>query len=137
MKYFRPRLRRWAALAAVLALLDGVAGTVAGQTIQEFPTPAAYRPYGITTGPDGALWFSENEGLGLIGRVTNSGTSTDFSIPISLGAGPAGIAVGSDGALWFTFFGSSGKASIGRITTGGSLTEFAVPTPTAQPGQTV
>jgi hypothetical protein len=37
--------------------------------ITEFPVPTiASRPYGITTGPDGNIWFTENVG-GAVGRL--------------------------------------------------------------------
>ena len=70
-------------------------------------------PYGITSGPDGALWFT-NSGNNSIGRITTGGTVTNYTgTGIS---GPEGITSGPDGALWFT---NSGNNSIGRITTGG------------------
>ncbi len=58
-------------------------------------TPNA-RPYGITPGLDGALWFTEyatNE----IGRISTGGIP-GFSIPTP-GAIPYGISKGPDGAL--------------------------------------
>jgi streptogramin lyase len=59
------------------------------------------RPLGITTGPDGALWFAEALGR-KIGRITASGTITEFPLPFPTFFGAMGVAVGSDGALWFT-----------------------------------
>ena len=38
------------------------------------------RLLGITTGPDGNLWFTEF-GAGKIGRITPSGSITEFPIP--------------------------------------------------------
>jgi virginiamycin B lyase len=58
----------------------------------------------ITTGPDGALWFTEPGPLtqnGKIGRITPSGTIREFPLPTPSG-GPGGITVGLDGKLWFT-----------------------------------
>ena len=81
-------------------------------------------PADITSGPDGALWFTESmirpAPFGYaIGRITTSGaiTITEYAIP----SGNAGdcIAAGPDGALWFTEFGG-----IGRITTSGAVTEY-------------
>jgi virginiamycin B lyase len=99
--------------------------------IQEFLIPTAGSgPVGITSGPDGALWFTENA-TNQIGRVTTAGVvSNVFSIPTS-GSDPDGIAAGPDGALWFTeFFGNK----IGRITTAGVVTnEFPILTPSGNP----
>jgi virginiamycin B lyase len=64
----------------------------------------------ITTGPDGNLWFTENV-AGKVGRVTPSGTITEFATPTS-GSGPDFITTGLDGNLWFTEY-NVGK--IGKI----------------------
>jgi virginiamycin B lyase len=97
--------------------------------IQEFSIPTAGSgPVGITSGPDGALWFTENA-TNQIGRITSAGVMTnEFAIPTS-GSDPDGIVAGPDGALWFTeFFGNK----IGRITTAGVITnEFLIPTASA------
>jgi streptogramin lyase len=77
-------------------------------------------PEGITTGPDGALWFA-NRGNNSIGRITTAGTITNYSDP-SIGQ-PEGITVGADGALWFE---NVGDSSIGRITTAGTVSSFPV-----------
>jgi hypothetical protein len=37
-------------------------------------------PYAITTGPDGALWFTQYRGH-RIGRITTAGEVTEFSLP--------------------------------------------------------
>jgi streptogramin lyase len=43
----------------------------------EFPIPTPNsQPLGITPGPDGALWFTENEG-NKIGRITTAGAITE------------------------------------------------------------
>jgi virginiamycin B lyase len=74
------------------------------------------------TGPDGALWFTE-QGGGKIGRITTAGVITnEYPIPAG-GAFPTDITVGSDGALWFT---ESTYKKVGRITTGGSITQYDV-----------
>jgi virginiamycin B lyase len=91
------------------------------QTVTEFRIPtAASRPGGITTGPDGAIWFVETSG-NKIGRITTEGVITEYPIPTPNSA-PQYIVSGPDGALWFVE-GSGNK--IGRITTAGVITEFA------------
>lgn len=79
----------------------------------------------ITTGPDGALWFT---GVSLnrtytIGRMTTSGSTRFFQgvDPNYLANGPWAITPGPDGALWFTMQ----NGGIGRITTAGVATSFA------------
>jgi streptogramin lyase len=83
----------------------------------QIPTELAV-PKGITSGPDGNLWFAEI-GANKIGRITPSGAITEFPANSPTG----GIALGGDGNLWFA---EGGK--IGTITTDGVVTEFAIPT---------
>jgi virginiamycin B lyase len=77
--------------------------------------------YGLTQGPDGALWFTE-EGYHApdgIGRITTGGQYQSWSLPGH--PGPIRIAAGPDGALWFT---ERNRSAIGQITTAGKTTEF-------------
>ena len=115
-----------ALVAALLVML--VAGVLPATgaspgvgTITTFSDPSIVIPYGITAGPDGAMWFT-NFGGSTIGRITTSGTVTFYSDPVI--SGPYSIAAGSDGALWFT---NTGGNSIGRITTDGVVTSFSDP----------
>jgi hypothetical protein len=87
-------------------------------------------PAVITTGPDGALWFTEGIG-NKIGRITTAGSFTEYPVPTA-SSGPWGIAMGPDGALWFT---ELDAGNIGRITTAGAVTEY--PTPTASSGPAI
>ena len=100
-----------------------LAAVASGQIIREFaiPTPNS-DPIGIAAGPDGALWFAEENVSNKIGRITTAGVITEFAAPTPNVSG--GIAAGPDGNLWFTEF-----SNIGRITTAGVITEF--PTLTA------
>jgi streptogramin lyase len=69
-------------------------------------------------GIDGNLYFTESEG-NKIGRITPSGTITEFPIPTSGSlSGSGGIALGPDGAIWFVEFGANkiGRFSIGPFT---------------------
>ena len=76
------------------------------------PHLVAGTPLDVAAGPDGALWYPLDRPE-MIGRITTTGTITQFTIPTS-GSTPAGIAAGPDGALWFTEFDGN---KIGRITT--------------------
>src|SRR6185437_2405587 len=106
-------------------------------------TWAFIQPGGITAGPDGALWFTfanytspagGTVGVGgIIGRVSTSGSVTEFPLPAGISPGP--IAAGPDGALWFIAYSSSCNQTpsgcttmIDRITTAGVVTnQFSVP----------
>ena len=88
-----------------------------------FDVPTAdSQPMGITSGPDGAMWFTEFAS-DKIGRVTGAGKFTEFALPKD--AEPTSIVTGPDGAMWFT---AEKGNSIGRITTSGVITNFALPT---------
>ena len=84
--------------------------------------PTASRPYGITTGPDGALWFTLVHS-GQIGRLVPGGDRRSHQLDPA--CGPTIITTGPDGALWFTEYQAH---RIGRITTDGTIDEFALPT---------
>jgi len=58
-------------------------------------------PGSITTGPDGALWFTEG-GANKLGRITTAGAFTEF--PITSGTGPGSVVLGPDGNFWFAEF---------------------------------
>lgn len=109
-------------------------------------------PLGIITGPDGNLWFTEPgidintvntitsltlqqvvsvilPAVGRIGRITPTGTVTEFSAGISSGGFPIGIATGPDGNMWFTEPGInkssfSTTARIGIVFPNGSIAEY-------------
>ncbi|HTW08924.1 MAG TPA: putative Ig domain-containing protein [Acidimicrobiales bacterium] len=67
-----------------------------------YPVPTVWGlPWGITTGPDGNLWFTE-EGGDNIGEIDPStGAVTEYPVPTPA-AEPEGITVGPDGNIWFT-----------------------------------
>jgi streptogramin lyase len=105
---------------------DWTRGTIGRITpagaFSEFP-PVGGRPVspeGIVAGPDGNLWFVD---VDRIGRITPTGSLTEFAIPTSVSY-PTLIAVGPDGNLWFT---EQTVAKIGRITLDGVITEFPAP----------
>ena len=125
----RGTIRHWptrylwlAVVAGVAASLQGVTSTAAAshQGIQASSQTAGKvsHPQGITAGPDGAPWFT-NQQTNTIGRITTSGAITTYTgTGIS---GPDGITAGPDGALWFTNYGNN---SIGSITTTGTVANY-------------
>src|SRR5215470_14909760 len=112
-------------LLAAAALAVSVTAQVAGAdvVITEFSAgiTAGAGLGGITAGPDGNLWFTE-QGIDRIGRITPAGVVTEFGAGITAGAGLGGITAGPDGNLWFT---ENGGNRIGRITPLGVVTEFS------------
>ena len=75
-------------------------------------------PFGITTGPDGNLWFAES-GANKIGKISPYGgvsTFNDYSCSCSA---PRSIAVGTDGNLWIGEFTNPGK--VDTMSTSGNI----------------
>ena len=87
----------WVAEQAQIAQVS-----TSGVILNEFPTTgsAIGEANFITNAPDGAIWFTDTS-HNAIGRITTSGTITEFTIPTA-SANPNGITVGPDGNLWFT-----------------------------------
>jgi virginiamycin B lyase len=79
---------------------------------------------GIAAGPDGSLWFTE-QNADKIGKISpSSGTVTEYVIPIAKVA-PNEIAAGPDGNLWFSQTGVSKIGKISPVT--GKITEYNIP----------
>jgi len=93
--------------------------------ISEFSIPStvpAASPYGITNGPDGNLWFTEQGLAGAnqqIGQVTTAAAFQFFNAGTNL---PFDIITGPDGALWFVETGQ-----VGHITTNGVVSQLNLP----------
>jgi hypothetical protein len=60
------------------------------------------QPDRITPGPDRNLWFTESANPGRIGRITPTGTITEFTAGLTPDSTPVGITAGPDANLWFT-----------------------------------
>src|ERR1700727_354796 len=79
-------------------------------------------PSMITTGPDGGLWFTLNQG-NAIGRLDPSGDVTMRSVPTP-NAGPVGITATHDDAVWFTELRAE---RLGRIPMNDAIQEVDMP----------
>jgi hypothetical protein len=81
------------------------------------------QPQNITSGPDGALWYTDagidGPTTDVIWHMTKAGVVTSFSDPTIHQAGE--ITAGPDGAMWFT---NESTNSIGRIASSGAVTNF-------------
>jgi streptogramin lyase len=94
--------------------------------------PCACFPIGITTGPDGNLWATEELGnfdgnaYGTVDRVSPAGEVTRFPVDPDEPSLPGYPAPGPDGNVWFGEF-SSDRHKIGKITPTGMVTEYTVP----------
>jgi virginiamycin B lyase len=104
-------------VGSVVILLTALLPSAAAAQVR-FPVPGGGNPAGITVGPDGALWFTQNTS-NQVGRITVDGQFQEFSIPS--GSLPDDIIAGPDGRLWFT---EPGRSKIGAITTAGAVTEY-------------
>jgi virginiamycin B lyase len=114
-----------AAIATIVGALPGAATPVGEITTQATGgvTPgftANQQPAGITTGPDGNVWYTFP--FAGIGRLNPGGTASEFTSGIT-GDSIRRIVSGPDGNLWFTEFNPPG--AIGRITPAGVITEMA------------
>jgi virginiamycin B lyase len=110
----------WTSLA-----LSAVAQT--NVSFHSFPTPIndGVNPMGITSGPDGALWFAGVGGVSAIFRLATDGTCSKFRTnQTSSAIAPRMITTGHDGNLWFT---AVDPSRIGRVTPAGEVTLFPSP----------
>ena len=102
-----------------------------------FGTSSQYGAYGITSGPDGNLWFTEAnspEDTSFVGYISTSGTIQTFSIGTDLV--PQGITPGPDGNVWFTEYGigTNPVGNIGKISPSAPTSVGTYPTPTVNSG---
>jgi len=104
------------------ALIVTVTVVLAGHALasSDFAVPPGRQaePYIMIVGPDQNIWFTEFTGEKL-GRMTTSGTITEFSIPGAQSL--VGIAAGADGNIWFT---DQFTGKIGHVSTAGSQPQF-------------
>ncbi|HLI56184.1 MAG TPA: hypothetical protein VKY26_04020, partial [Actinomycetota bacterium] len=111
------------ARAGVAFTLTPRAAVAAGPTINEFRPPgisatASSDVVGITTGPDGNLWFTDS-GASRIGTITTSGSGLNEFPTNTPNATPEDI-VSTGGNLWFTEFSLSAN-NVAKVTTGGTV----------------
>lgn len=99
-------------------------------TINEFPVPTADSfPNGITAGPDGEIWFTE-QAANKIGRINpTTHAFAEFPNPTS-GGQPNRITAGPDHNLWFTSENGNALGQLNPATH--AFAQFPVPTANPQ-----
>lgn len=98
--------------------------TYAYQTVPqvtEYSIAANSYPDGITTGPDGNLWYTTWEGE-KFGTVTPTGIVHETTLPKYHSA--RDIIAGTEGNLWFD---EPNPSAIDKLTPSGKITEYPVP----------
>jgi streptogramin lyase len=115
--------------------------TFAGSTLNlspsdDLPSPDQLAsPDGITLGPDGNTWITENA-ASAIRSVTAEGVfGPDVPTVLSTAAAPAGIVVGTDNNLWFAE--TAGNAIGQYDPSTGILNEYLLPTACSAPTRLV
>jgi len=87
----RARFALLAATICVVVLAALAAGSARAANVQLFAVPtAAAGLSNIVAGPDGALWFNEQNGFA-VGRITTTGEITEFYAAICRQAGEHGV----------------------------------------------
>jgi streptogramin lyase len=124
-------MERWAAVACLaLGLVTfGSAGSALGLQAGSFVhfdvalcQNVVRGLNGVTSGPDGNLWFTDPTGG--VGRITPDGSSSTC-FPLVSGSNPEGIVSGPDGNLWFL---EPNGGTVGKVTPTGTITTYSVPT---------
>lgn len=132
----RSRLRRMALVALAMASFAfsttvAIPPVTAAVTITEYaindPQPPPPVPIGITTGPDGKLWFAKHIEQ-KIGRINTDGTfASDFPASGQTGPGPFHITTGPNNTAWFTELGYPPQvqtSGIGKMDVNGNYTSY-------------
>lgn len=101
-----------------------------GGVVSYYPVPTALVTDSLTLGPDGDIWFAENDEAGDIDTITPAGVITDHPIAAETGSSPAvtDITTGPDGNLWIlsvTQNEATGQpvSHVGPLTPGGVYTD--------------
>jgi len=110
-----------AATISIGVLGTSSAGAAAG-VIDEYPIPVLTTPYGITSGPDGKLWFVDSgnhEGGTFVGRMSTSGASSPSEV-VQLPSPKLGLAaaLGPDGNMWVAQDGQIDRVPVNATATG-------------------
>src|SRR5947208_3201731 len=120
-----------AGAAPAVALPAAATGTITEFRPAGISQTATSDPLGITTGPDGNLWFTD-VGASMIATINPSGTGLAEFKTNTGAASPVAITKGPDNRIWFTEL-SGSVNQVGRLTTTGTQNEFGINKPSALP----
>ncbi len=84
-------------------------GSVTAYTLASGVIPGTLAP-----GSDGAVWFTDSGSTKNIGRISSSGSITEYTVPGTSVGLYGGLALGPDGAMWFPYTDSGGH-KLGRL----------------------
>jgi len=90
--------------------------------------PGESGPQGITTGPEGNLWFGQFGALGELNPTTH--VASDFATSTGTSS-PIGLASGPEGNVWFTVYGTNRVGEINPMTD--AIGQFTTATPQSWP----
>lgn len=97
------------------------------------PTPNSGSGGGMAAGPDGNVWFTE-QNTSRVASITPEGTITEYVTPTA-NSGPTGLSFDEDGNLWFT---EQRVNQMGMRGPDGAFIEYSLsPAPGAAPRQPV
>src|SRR5947209_6074578 len=121
----------WVLAASVLAGVGAQSARADVGTITEYPVPVAGTPYGIASGPDGNIWFTDSgnaDGYSKVGHMTTSGAITASDVvglpgTVNQNGLATGIAPGPDGNLWLGHRGDVDKVPT-TVTLPSQITEY-------------
>ena len=102
-----------ASIVVILFSLPNISPAQRWDKLTSFPLQPSFYTGAIntiTSGPDGALWYTDNS-REVVGRMTTTGATAEYYIC----CGPQGITTGPDASLWFAETSRSGNR-IGRVT---------------------
>jgi virginiamycin B lyase len=88
------------------------------------------RPFDLTSGPGGALWFTAAGPVDQIGRLTTAGAYTLFDARVPRNRTIGSIVAGPDRNLWYAI----NHGLVGRMTHKGLVTIFRTPSSDPAPG---
>lgn len=100
--------------------------------LTETPLPnATGGPFGITVGPDNAIWFTESASSTIDRYDLGTKTVTNRIATLTPNSRPLGITTGPGNALYYTE--GSGKIGVYDPANPGAATELSIPTPNSGP----
>ncbi len=110
----------------------GIAKITTAGVVTEYPTSTEGFKAGadvcsVTAGPDGNVWFGDCGTTKAVGKITPSGTVTEFSVAGGVGSNMPFSIVSGGGKLWFPAENAADE-HLGSVTAGGEVSYYKTPT---------